>query len=270
MSDAIEAQRQSQLLATLFRRDAAGEGLRSRGPAVMRGLAAYRANAGALAERALQAAAPTVAAMLGEADFARLARDLWAAHPPTCGDVAEWGATLPAFIEAQPDLAEWPWLADAARLDRARHDAERAADDELDTESLALLAEADPGAITLQPMPGLAVRVSDWPIATLHAAHHDDGPDPFAPVREALAERRGEAVCVARDGWRVQVHRLCADEARFMRTLFEGASLADALQSVGPGFDFADWLARAIAQHWLKAARPLHDQVASLPDGTTP
>ena len=203
--------------------------------------------------------------MLGEADFARLARDLWAADPPARGDVAEWGAALPAFIEAQTDLADWPWLADAARLDRARHDAERAADAEFDAASLALLAEADPAALVLEPMPGLAVLQSDWPIATLYAAHHDDGPDPFAPVRAALAERRGEAVCVARAGWRVQVHRLSTDEAIFMRALLDGASLAEALACPGPDFDFAAWLARAIAQGWLKAVRPRHDPVSSHP-----
>lgn len=270
MSEVTEARRQSQLLAALMRRDAAGDGLRSRGPAVARGLAAYRANAGALAERALQAAAPTVAAMLGEDDFARLARALWAAHPPVRGDVAEWGEALPAFIEAQHDLDAWPWLADAARLDRARHAAERAADAEFDAASLALLAEAEPDALVLVTMPGLAVLVSDWPIATLHAAHHDDGPDPFAPVRSALAERRGEAACVARDGWRVRVHRLSDADAGFMRRWIAGSSLAEALQSVGPGFDFADWLGRAIANRWLKAVRLQHDRGSSLHDGTTP
>ncbi len=262
MSEAIEAERQSQLLAALLRRGEAS-GLRGPGPRIARGLAAYRANAGALAERALQAAAPTVAAMLGEADFARLARDLWAADPPARGDVAEWGAALPAFIEAQPDLAEWPWLADAARLDRARYDAERAADAEFDAASLALLAEADPAALVLEPMPGLAVLQSDWPIATLYTAHHAGGPDPFAPVRAALAERRGEAVCVARAGWRVQVHRLSAGEAIFMCVLFDGASLAEALACPGPDFDFAAWLTRAVTQGWLKAVRPPHDRVSS-------
>lgn len=270
MSESIEAQRQSRLLAALARHAGADPGLRSRGPAVERGLAAYRANAGALAERALQAAAPTVAAMLGEADFAHLARALWRAHPPRRGDVAEWGAELPVFIEAQPDLAEWPWLADVARLDRARHHAERAADAEMDAASLPLLGEADPALVTLDAMPGLAVLRSDWPIATMHAAHHDDRPDPFAPVRAALAERRGEAVCVAREGWRVRVQRLPAGDALFMQTVFAGASLADALPSAGPGFDFAHWLGRAIAQRWLKAVRPLHDRAASPDDGITP
>ena len=269
MSVALEAQRQRQLLAAILRRGEA-PALREQGARAARGLAAYRAHAGALAERALAATAPTVAAMLGEADFARLARELWAARPPRRGDVAEWGAELPAWIAAQPALAEWPWLADAARLDLALQAAERAADATLDAGSLALLAEADPAQLRLGLMAGLAVLVSAWPIATLHAAHHDEGPEPFAPVRAALAAGQGEAVCVARAGWRAVVHRLSDDEARFMRALLGGTSLADALHAAGEGFDFAIWLRRAIAQSWLKAVRALADTEAFLPDGAAP
>jgi hypothetical protein len=269
VSVALEAQRQRQLLAAIQCRGDA-PGLREQGARAQRGLAAYRANAGALAERALAATAPTVAAMLGEQNFARLARELWAAHPPRCGDVAEWGAELPAWIAAQPDLAEWPWLADAARLDLALQAAERAADATLDAVSLALLADADPAHLMLSLMPGLAVLVSDWPIASIHAAHHDEGPDPFAPVRAALAAGQGEAVCVARAGWRAVVHRLSNHDAAFMRALLAGNSLADALHAAGEGFDAAVWLQRAIAQCWLKAVLPLADRDGISADGHSP
>lgn len=269
MSVVLEAQRQRQLLAAILRRDAA-PALREQGARAERGLAAYRANAGALAERALAATAPTVAAMLGEENFARLARELWLANPPRRGDVAEWGAALPAWIAAQTDLAEWPWLADAARLDLALQAAERAADATLDTGSLALLAQADPAQLRLGLMPGLAVLVSRWPIASIHAAHHDPGPDPFAPVRAALAAGQGEAVCVARAGWRAVVHRLSNHEAAFMRALRAGLSLGDALQGAGEGFDLAAWLQRAIAQSWLKAVRVRADREATSADGDPP
>ncbi len=269
MSVVLEAQRQQQLLAAILRRDEV-PGLREKGARAERGLAVYRANAGALAERALAATAPTVAAMLGEENFARLARGLWLAHPPRCGDVAEWGAELPAWIAAQPDLAEWPWLADAARLDLALHAAERAADASFDAGSLALLAEADPAQLTLSLMPGLAVFVSTWPIASIHAAHHDEGPDPFAPVRAALAAGQAEAVCVARAGWRALVHRLSNDDAVFMHALLGGVSLADALHAAGEGFDFGAWLQRAIAQAWLKAVALLSDREGSSPAGHAP
>lgn len=248
-----EARRQQQLLAALSRR---GEPPALREPAARaeRGLAAYRANAAALAERALAAACPTVQAMLGEPDFAALARAFWRDHPPQRGDLGEWGGELPGWIAAQPDLAEWPWLADSAWLDIAVHRCERAADASPELASLALLGEADPAEIGLQLMPGLALRVSSFPIATIHAAHRSHAPEAFAPVRAALAAGQGEAVCVSREGWRAVVQGLAADEAAIMEALLRGASLAAALDAAGEGFDFGAWLQRAVGSSWLKGA----------------
>jgi hypothetical protein len=93
-----------------------------------RGLQAYRANAGALAERALAAAYPDRAQLLGDESFAGMARAYWHHHAPVLGDVARWGAELPAFIAAAEQLAEEPYLADVARLDWAVHMAQSAAD----------------------------------------------------------------------------------------------------------------------------------------------
>lgn len=248
-----EARRQQQLLAALSRRGDPPV-LREQGARAERGLAAYRANAGALAERALAAACPTLQAMLGEADFAALARAFWRDHPPRRGDLGEWGDELPEWTVAQASLAEWPWLAECARLDLALQACERAADAVPDLASLALLGEADPASLALQLVPGTAAWVSPWPIATIHAAHRSNVQDAFAPVRAALATGHGEAICVARDGWRAVVHGVSAPEAAFMQALLAGASLAAALQAGGEGFDFATWLQRAIRSSWLKAA----------------
>jgi hypothetical protein len=253
-----EARRQQQLLAALSRR---GEPpvLREQGARAERGLAAYRANAGALAERALAAACPTLRAMLGEADFGALARAFWRDHPPQRGDLGEWGGELPEWIVAQAGLAEWPWLAECARLDLALHVCERAADAVPDLASLALLGEADPASLALQLVPGTAVWVSPCPIATIHAAHRSTVPQAFAAVRAALAAGQGEAVCVARDGWRALVHGVSTAEAAFMQALLAGASLAAALQAAGESFDFAAWLQRAIVSSWLKGVARRND-----------
>lgn len=263
-----EALRQQQLLAALARR-ADGPALRESGARAQRGLAAYRANAGALAERALAAAVPTVLAMLGEEAFAGFARAHALAHPPLRGDLGEWGGELPGWIEAQPGLAEWPWLADAARLDLALHACERAADATLDAASLARLGDADPAVITIELLPGTRVLESTFPIATIHAAHRSGAADGFAPVRAALAAGRGEAVCVSRAGWRAVVHTLAPGEAGFMQALLAGGSLAQALQCAGEAFDFGAWLQRAISLSWLKGVALRHDPGASHHDGST-
>lgn len=250
-----EARRQQALLAALAAPGSAPTppGLREPPARAARGLAAYRANAHALAERALAAACPTLQAMLGAEDFAQLAREFWHAHPPQRGDIGEWGGALPDWIEAHPSLHEWPWLADCARLDLALHRAERAADATLDADSLALLQSADPAALRLELRPGVAVLAARWPVATIHDAHRPDAPpQAFEAVREAIAEQRAETVLVARSGWRATLQRIDAPTAAWTLHLLEGVALEQALGQAGESFDFAGWLVRALQQGWLK------------------
>ena len=259
-----EAQRQQALLAALAAPDAAPAmlALRETGARAARGLEAYRANAEALAERALAAVFPTVQAMVGDEDFGRLARELWHAHPPLRGDLGEWGDALPEWIEAHAPLARWPWLADGARLDLALHRNERAADAVFDAASLQLLESIDPAHLQLQLMPGCAVLCSGWPIATIHRAHRLAGAAAeaaFEAVRAAIADRRAEQVLVARNGWRAVVHVLDPAEAAWTQSLLDGTNLAEALDRAGAGFDFAAWLARALRESWLKGVLASND-----------
>lgn len=253
MSHAIEAERQRALLAALLSRDARPPaGLREQGERALRGLGAYRANAAAIAERALAASHPTVAAMLGAEDFAMLARALWRAAPPVRGDLAQWGGALPAFIEAERDLDPWPWLADCARLDALVAACEAAADATIERETLALLATEDPALLQLRLHPGVQLLQSAWPVATLHAAHRRHAGDAgLAAAREALAAGRGECVVVARDGWRARVTALEAPAFAWMQALWRGATLADAWQAAGADFVFDAWLVQALQQGWL-------------------
>jgi hypothetical protein len=71
-------------------------------------------------------------------------------------------------------------------------------------------------------------------------------------VRDLLRHRIGEAVVVARSGWRGVVHRVDPAAARFTQLLVEGAVLADALDRAGEGLDFAAWLADALRHGWLQ------------------
>lgn len=271
MSALREAERQGRLLQALLAADPAVAALtpdlRERDHRLQRGLGAYRANAAGIAERALAAAYPTVQALVGAEDFAVLARALWRTSPPPRGDLAQWGHELPAFIEAERDFDPWPYLGDCARLDAAVQRCESAADADLQRETLALLAERPPESLRLRLVPSLQLLASDWPIATLHAAHQDRGDvaghvasdHAFAPVREALAAGRGESVVVARAGWRAQVTALDAASHFWMRALHDGRSVADALAAAGDDFDFNAWLVRALQQAWLWKAEAIDE-----------
>lgn len=266
MSALREARRQGRLLAALWATGPAAAppqaGVRERGARLERGLGAYRANAASIAERALAAAYPTVQALVGSEDFAVLARALWRASPPPRGDLAQWGRELPAFIEAERDFDPWPYLADCARLDAAVQTCESAADADLERGTLMLLAERAPDTLRLRLLPSLQLLASDWPVATLHAAHQQPAEadtDAFAPVRDALAARRGESVVVARIGWRA--HVLPIDPASFgwMQALHAGLALDAALAAAGDAFDFDPWLVLALQRGWLWKVEPIDE-----------
>jgi hypothetical protein len=251
---AAEAERQRALLAAILapRAAAAAAFLSETGERAQRGLSAYRANAEALAERALGAAFGSIRAMLGDEDFAHLAAEFWRACPPRRGDVGEWGTEFAGWLQAHPALARWPYLADCARLDFAMHGNERAADASVDAESLGLLADADSQGLRVVLMPGTALVSSRWPIVTIHRAHRSGADAEFAQAADAIAREQAQHALVWRDGWRAQVSAIDAVEAGWIASLLAGESLAAALDRAGSGFDFAAWLARALQQRRLK------------------
>lgn len=263
-----EALRQQMLLRALWgdaRPGVVSGWLRDATPRVARGLQAYRANAGALAERALGAAYPTVQQLVGEAPFGALARALWQAEAPVFGDMAQWGAALPAFITASPQLADEPYLADVARLDWAVHGAEQAADLDSPPAGLEQLAVAEPEQLRLRLAPGTALVSSGHPVVTIWQAHRSALPDRFVPVREAFARGTGEHALVHRSGFKAAVTTLPDAAARFTQAVIVGQSLGQALASADHDFSFEPWLLAALQQGWLAAV----DHGASTSPGPT-
>jgi Putative DNA-binding domain len=252
-----EAERQRLLLAALWRDAGATLAVAAHlHPSVHgadAGLAAYRSNAGAVAERALASCYPTLAALVGEESFAALARDFWQQHPPTRGDLGEWGGSLANFVDASPQLANEPFLADVARLEWQAHLASRAADDEGHALDLAPLAEHDASRVHFTLRAGAALVESTWPIVAIWRAHQADsaGADRFAAVRAAFAAGRGDAAWVRREGLAVCVDALDDAMTRFTRALLARRSLAEALDLSGAAFAFDQWLAQALAGRWI-------------------
>jgi hypothetical protein len=260
---AREAARQQAMVAALWQPGASAAGAlegwcRDSPVTVARGLQAYRANGAANGARALEAAYPTVCALIGADDFQQLARALWLQQPPERGDLAQWGESLPAFLEAHAALADWPYLGDCARLDWAVHLCEQSADVQLDAASINHLGDTDPQQLHLQFRPGLSVLASRWPVVAIHQAHREGAtPDALAAARDALQAGVAESALVCRSGWRAQVRGIDAVTVIWTQRLLAGDSLAAALDAVsaasevGP-FDLAAWLSTALGAGWLK------------------
>lgn len=272
-----EAQRQQALLAALHGAAAAGRahgpggsagapagalppglglsGLRLGPNDLAEGLSAYRANARAIAARALEAAFPVLHQLIGAEDFAAMAWALWRERPPRRGDLAWFGEDLPAWLQAGMDRLDEPYLPDVARLEWAVHRAQFAQDHDGPPQGLHRLAEDDPGTLAARFVPGAALVASAHPVAAIWLAHQPEreaeGEARFAAVRAAFESGQGEAALVWRSGWRVRVTPLPPPQAGFTRDLLAGESLGTALAAADPGFSFEAWLVRALSEGWL-------------------
>ena len=226
----------------------------------MRGWAAYRANAGVLAERALSAAYPVLAQMLGAENFEPMARQYWRQSPPRCGDIGRWGDALADFIATAPQLAEEPFLADVARVEWALHRAASDPDIHPDAQSFELIASLGPDNTSLRLGTGVALISSHWPVASLVNSHLFADPS----IEEAAvrcAQRQGEHAIIWRDNYRPRVRALEPGEYALLAALFSGLSLEAALGSalaVSPEFNFQQWLADAFRTHLVTGAQALN------------
>jgi len=269
MSTAQEAARQHALLQAL-RAPALGSlppaalalpGRADSATDVLAGLRAYRANLQAVAARALSAAYPVLARLVGDEAMAALARDLLLHHPPTRGDLAWFGAELAPWIAKVPELAELPYLADVARLEWAAHCAHTASDPVDAPPDLQALASEDPQALRVHFVAGSALIASAWPVLPLWRAHQvppEIEPE-LAPVRAAFAVGEGSVVWVWRRGHRVELAHLDAGEHALHDELLGGRSLGTALATTldrHPAFSFEHWLTRALREGWLAEIRP--------------
>ncbi len=254
------AREQSLLLQALFVggeavRTSLHEGLTSRG------LQVYQANGQALAERALTAAYPVVAQMIGEQSFAPLARHFWRLQPPQRGDMAQWGGGLAVFLDAAPQLAEEPFLGDVARVEWALHCASTAQDAQPDPASFSLLSSSEPAQVTLSLSHGVAVFASAYPVVSLVNAHLLKHPS-LAQAAALLQSGTAEHALVWRQGFKPHVRTSSAAEHVLVCELQSGRSLEHALDAAlekagSETFDFNDWLAQSVQTGLITGAHLL-------------
>jgi hypothetical protein len=214
-----------------------------------RGLKAYQTNGHMLAERALKAAYPVIAQMLGQDSFGDLARALWHDQPPSLGDIAQWGSTLHAYIRASDQLQDEPYLPDVAKAEWALHCCASAADTRGDMATLALLTTHDPTEVCMNIAEGWTVVQSEWPLASLLSAHLEHRPS-FAEVGQQLQAGVAQDVLVWRCGLRPRVRETMAGEAAFLQKIQQGCTLDMALQTA-PSLDIGTWLPLAVQEQLL-------------------
>lgn len=223
-----------------------------------RGLLAYRSNAHMLAQRALGAAFPVTRQLLGDENFAPLARDLWRHAPPARGDIAQWGAAFPRRLHELLHEHE-PWLPDLASVEWALHRAATAADGEPDHGSLARLADVEPASLRLRLAPGTTCVTSRWPVVTVIEAHGPHGS--LEDARLALGAPQAQSAVVWREGLRPMVRQALEGEAAFITAVQAGRCLAAALDAA-PELEFETWLLPAVRSRLLLGVDYLKEPTA--------
>jgi len=106
------------------------------------------------------------------------------------------------------------------------------------------LSTQDPGMLCLRLAPGAAVLCSDWPVATIHAAHGENGPS-FDDVGRLLQARAAEDAVLWRQGFKPCVRLALTGEAAFLKALLAGRNLGEALDAA-PDLDVSQWLTVAV------------------------
>ena len=170
---------------------------------------------------------PVVRRLVGPAFFSAMARRFIADHPPRSPVMIDWGDELAAWLERFEPAASLPYLADMARLERARVVAFHAADRAPLAPGELSAAVASPERLArsrLELHPSLKVMRSRWAIVSMWAAHQQTDDD--ASV-EPVEVDRAESALVLRNGDEVLVLPLDDPEAAFVEALQRGATLGD-------------------------------------------
>lgn len=211
--------------------------------------AVYRNNVIVSLVDALADGFPVVRRLVGEAFFAAMAREYARAQPPRSPVLAEYGEGFAAWVAGFEPAAALPYLADMARLERARVRAFHAADaPPIEAATLAAALSRPESLATARPQlhPSLTLIRSPQAVVSLWAAHQQDDeavPDAVAAVQLDTPE----IALVLRADDAVLVIPVPASVGAFVDELLDGRPLAEAwlagTPDGAPAFDLAGTLA---------------------------
>lgn len=220
-------------------------------PAVRR-FAVYRNNVIVALMDALRTGFPVLRKLLGDANFDQLARLFARAHPPSSPLMMQYGAEMPAFLEAFEPLAHISYLPDVARLEMALRRAYHAADaPALDPARLAAVPPADLSRTVLHLAPAVQLLRSDWPILDIWRYNTQAG--------TAKPRNIAQAVLVTRSEFDPEPHDLTAAAYACVSALNAGAPLADAMDAaaaIDPDFDLGPVLTLLVQHNALTDITP--------------
>src|SRR3954471_2402910 len=202
----------------------------------------YRSNTLANAVKAIEAAYPVVAKIVGEEFFSGLAKRYRSCFASHAGDLNEYGESFADFLAGFAPARDIAYLADVARLEWLVHRAHYAADPPpFDPARLASVPSQQQLELRPRLHPACHVMYSVHPIARIWEVHQDD----FCGAFQVDFSRGPGYALVSRPCFRAEVVCIGDAEAAFLSAALGGVTLAGALtaaQELDASFDLGSSL----------------------------
>jgi hypothetical protein len=218
--------------------------------------------------RALSITFPTVTGLIGEDSFRMLARKFLRQDAKASFDWAEYGITLPTFIEGQDALETYPFLSEVAELDWVIHYVQRQADKEFEPSTFASLETGDTDLLRFTPAPGLQLLAFWFPVVDLYQLIHD----PYLQSEEGILARKAllqkttksinnainmatpRSLLLWRAEYKAQFKYISDAEADVIQQINAQASVNAVINTVGKhNIDLVEWLSKAISNKLIFA-----------------
>ena len=183
---------------------------------------------------ALKSTFPVMLKLVGDAFFTELAGVFARQYPPSTPLLMFYGAEMPAFLTAFPQVAHLPYLPDIARLELGLRRSYHAADaTPIDPVALTALPAKTLGSVKLQLSPATILIGSGWPIHAIWRMNTEAGaPKPLMQPEDIL---------ILRPVFDPSPHLLGPGAAAFIAALQTGQTLDQAAEAGAAtlGFDIA-------------------------------
>ena len=218
-------------------------------------LAVHRNNVVSSLIDALADGFPVVQELVGVEFFRAMAAVFVRQTPPRSRVLADYGQDFASFIEQFAPARSVAYLADMARLERARVRSYHAADAAMVTrESFGIAMDCGDrvGDLLLVLHPSVSIVRSPYAVVSIWSAHQDNG------NLGSIDIDRPEDAVILRMGLDVLVLNAMPGSAEFITALLDGSCLGDASgtgQASVPGFDLSAALALLVRHGALTSIR---------------
>lgn len=189
---------------------------------------------------ALETSYPAVLRLVGEEFFKGAAARYIVTVPSLSGNLQDYGAAFPDFLEAMPEAAGLPYLGDVARLEWMRQEAYLAAETApIAAEILAKLDEKDLAACRLALHPSVRLLTSRYPVLAIWQFCLEEAKEPLQ------LEEKGQQVLIWRAGWQIAMRPLTHAESEFIAGLLAEEPFGEVIglpMTLDPDFSLAEQL----------------------------